>query len=628
MLGHGVFHWSGAQVRVRTTVARAGRGKGRGRLRGMTKDSAANAKAGDDEPWSLAAEVPPLPGSEAAAGYEVVRPLPPAELAQIRAAGELLRRLTVASPHQRLLDRYEVLERALREGLEPATEGRDARLARASDALRSWAQQADELPARIAASFADVIRDGTTAACAAWRDAKARQVCAAVAIGGTIRLSEDGRLLAVLPAVSPRDAAATVAVGKLIDVVLRASERIHCRVLVDAEPDLHEASRRLRALESEVLLGEPLLLQTCGTTINMQDLHADVRTTAEVAVRVAKEVLARRTTAAEGAEPDPDPDAVAAEPATEAVGQGAAPEMAAAEAASPGEAPAEGAPRDGAAEGAEADVEPALPPVDLAAVAGMLAASVSELERVWSDAVAPDGALGAGERDQQRFGSVAAALLRQTEEEDERRRTSGTGTLLGFPISDDELEALDPEQPTERSDGHLLPPLYVLQAFLHELRALPQPRKIIFGEDGAVRHLAFDPGAVARLQAQALLLARCAEASTSMADAGADAAWLRAAVLRAFDAGLPEAVVLYAHLLATAGGDMRGLGSVTARVCAHLAAGGTAHDTLPVTVPLAHHLMEVIVDDDGPVGDGPKDDGPQSDGPQGDAVEATEEYRR
>jgi len=589
---------------------------GAGTLDGMAEDA---EPADDDEPWSLGAGIPPLPGDDAAAGYERVRTLPPTELAGISAAGELLSRLTVTSPHHRLVDRYQVLDHALREVLEPGTEALEARLLRASAALRSWARHAAELPASFAAAFGHLLREGATTASEEWRDGVARELCSALAGAGSIHPGGGGPLVAMAP---PAPAGGP-ARRRRRAAGLGTSERIHCHVLVDAEPELHDASRLLRALESEVLLGEPLLMRMSGTKLQLQELHADARTTAEGAVRVAKRVLAAQASEAVAEGPvqpaahaggeaeassmdgewrsEPDSSAAGSVEATRAGEPEVETEVPAAEAAA--EAATESAESE---EGARPGVQPPmLPPVDITAVAAVLAESVSELERVWSDAVAPDKALGAANRDEHRFGSVAAALLRQSEEANRRARDDGTSAIPNFPLSDDELAALDPQQPTAPgSHMHLVPPLYVLQAFLHELKAISQPRELTFGIGGVVTHLAFDPGAVGRLKAQAVLLARCAEASEAgesddtTAAAGADAAWLRAAAVRAFAAGLPEAVVLYAHLVMAAGGDLRGLESVAASVCAHLAAGGTAQEALPVTIPLAHHLAAVLYDSD------------------------------
>jgi len=597
--------------------------------------------ADDDEPWSLGAGIPPLPGDNAAAGYERVRTLPPTELAEISAAGELLSRLTVTSPHQRLVDRYQVLDHALREVLEPGTEALEARLLRASAALRSWARHAAELPASVAVAFGHQLREGATTAFEEWRDGLARELCSALAEAGSIHPGDGGPLVAMSPPAPAGGQARAVDVEQLIATVLGTSERIHCQVLIEAEPELHEASRLLRALESEVLLGEPLLMRMSGNKLQLQELHADARTTAEAAVRVAKRVLAQASAAvAEGpVQPadhaggeaeassmdrewgsEPDSSAAGSAGATRAGEPEVETEVPAAEAATEPEAVVAaveaGGPTAGPAtesaeseEGARPGVQPPmLPPVDITAVAVVLAESVSELERVWSDAVAPDKALGAANRDEHRFGSVAAAFLRQLEEANRRARDDGTSTIPNFPLSDDELAALDPQQPTAPGSRMLLvPPLYVLQAFLHELKAICQPRELTFGIGGVVTHLAFDPGAVGRLKAQAVLLARCAEASEAgeagesdgtTAAAAADAAWLRAAAVRAFAAGLPEAVVLYAHLVMVAGGDLSGLESVAANLCAHLAAGGTAQEALPVTIPLAHHLAAILDDSD------------------------------
>lgn len=576
---------------------------------------------GDEEPWSLGAGVPPLPGSDAAAGYERVRTLAPPELAKIADAGELLRRLSVTSPHQRLLDRYQALDHALREVLEPTTEALEARLLRASAALRAWARHAAELPANLAEAFGDLLGEGATTASEAWRVGEARELCSALAEAGGILHRGDGQLVAVASTAPP---GGPVRVDQLIATVLGTSERIHCYVLVDAEPKLHDASRLLRTLESEVLLGEPLLMRMSGTKLELQELHADARTTAEAAVRAAKRVLAvaPSSTVAEAPGQLAEPAGGQAVASSRDGGTGSAPDSSAGvvESARTDEPEAtaaaanESAPAMESAEPAESrgvpspEVQPRpLPPVDLMAVAAVLCGSVSELERVWSDAVAPDEALDAAERDKQRFGGMAAALLRQTEEADERARDNGTRTIPDFPLNDEQLVALDPKQPMDPGPHvHLVPPLYVLQTFLHELQAISQPRELTFGTGGVVTHVAFDPGAVGRLKAHAVLLARCAEAGEAggtSAAAGADAAWLRAAAMRAFDAGLPEAVVLYAHLGMAAGGNLRGLASVAASVCAHLAAGGTAREGLPVTIPLAYHLAAVFDEDDSQQGD-------------------------
>jgi len=195
-----------------------------------------------------------------------------------------------------------------------------------------------------------------------------------------------------------------------------------------------------------------------------------------------------------------------------------------------------------------------------------------------------------------------------------------TGVIPHFPLTPAELTALDPQRPSAPGPHTcFLPQLYVLQDFLRELQSLAQPRSLALGSGGAVTRIAFDPAAVGRLKAQAELLGRCArfldqaqqraeqdvassgaaigaEPDASVPDA-AELAWLRGAVLRAFDAGLPEAVVLYSRLLVGSGATGAGdFDDVVTRLCGHLASGANAADALPVIVPLAHHLVASLAD--------------------------------
>ncbi len=557
--------------------------------------SEAAGEAAADRPWSLAAGVPGLPGDVAKAAYEGLRELSPDEFTAVSAARDLLSLLTVSSPHQHLVQRYEVLAEALDEVAGDSLEGRDARLARAQVALRSWARQATGLPVSVQDAYGQLLRDRAMTALGNWRGGELHQVCAALAEGGQVALTPQGEAAAVLPAASPDDRPRVIPVHGLLAAVLSGSERLHFHVLLDAEPELHEASRLLRALEGEVLLGAPLLMRMAGTQLQLQELHAAVRTIAETAVRAARRALVAPASAGgEGAAPAAPslPPGRAAEPADETGTEGAAEP-----AAEPTEEPAQ------------------VPPVDVAAVARLLSASVSRLELVWAEAVAPDQALLAAEVDRDRFSGVAAALLRQSEEFERDLRGSGTGVIPHFPLTPGELTALDPQRPSAPGPhACFLPQLYVLQEFLRELQSLTQPRSLTLGPGGAVTRIAFDPAAVGRLKAQAELLGRCArfldlaqqrpepdgassdaaigaELVASIPDA-AELAWLGGAVRRAFDAGLPEAVVLYSQLLvgssATGAGDFD---DVVRRLCRHLASGANAADALPVIVPLAHHLV-------------------------------------
>lgn len=565
--------------------------------------SMGNATGGavDDGSWRLAASVPGLPGDDAKVTYEGLRELSHDEFTAVSAAGDLLNRLTVSSPHQRLVQQYEVLADALDDVEAGSSEKLNARLARAQEALRAWARQAADLPATVQEAYGPLLRDPATSALGDWRDGELRQVCEALAEGGLVARTPQNELVAVLPAASPERPARAIPVHRLLAAVLSGSERLHFHVLLDAEADLHDASRRLRALEGEVLLGAPLLMRMAGTQMQLQEMHSDVRTVAETAVRVARSALAAPSAGSAGviapASPHPAPG-MAAEPAA-----GETSEQAAEQAAESTEEPAQ------------------LPPVDVAAVATLLSTSVARLEQVWAEAVPTDQALLAADADKQRFGGVMTALLRQSEEAERELRSAGAGVIPHFPLTPTELAALDPQQPAAPGPHtRFLPQLYVLRDFLSELQALAHPRSLTAGPGGVVTHIAFDPAAVGRLKAQAELLGRCStfleqaqqhtepEAAVSAAVTGAEPtatvehaaelAWLHRAVVRAHEAGLPEAVVLYSHLLgqvsATEGSD--NLDDIAKRLCGHLVSGTNAADALPVIVPLAHHLVARLLD--------------------------------
>lgn len=175
---------------------------------------------------------------------------------------------------------------------------------------------------------------------------------------------------------------------------------------------------------------------------------------------------------------------------------------------------------------------------------------------------------------------------------------------------------LDPQHPASPGPHtHFLPQMYVLRAFMNELQALSRPQSLTAGADGIITRIAFDPAAIGRLKAQAELLGRCsdflhqaqrfteAEDDLRRAETGAtqnskvqqaaELAWLQSAVLRAHEAGLPEAVVLYSKLICqtNASEGLDDLDNVVERLCDYLLAGADPANALPVIVPLAHHLV-------------------------------------
>lgn len=544
-----------------------------------------NDEGTDQDAWVLAGSFA-TPGGDTAATFQGVRSLSAEEFDAVTRAGNLLGSVTTTSPHQLLVQKWRVLEDGLNALNDERTEALDSRTGRASHAMRSWATAVQALPSEVrglSEALLGEVPEHVSLEIQRLESGKPLAFCSDLVASGEVRLmpSDDGPVAA---AVIPHNPPQAWLLPRLGAAVMRTSEDLHMQVLVAAGDLVDEATRLLRGLEAEVLLGAPLLLRRKGSSLEQQDLHGALRSTAQAALYVARDRTRTRT-----ATPAASSENV------EHHDQGLSP----VEAAEAGRGTAVNV-RVGQ-QGPEEGPWPA-PPVPVEDLAAYLMAEVSLLEEAWSDALTLDAALPAVEEAQSRFGSLAAAMLRATTAADEAARANGGLTIPGFPLKLADIMALRPQEPLSAGDhAAVLPQLYAFWYFAELLGRLSEPLSLTVEPPNTVRHARFDPGDVLRLKAQAALVGRCSALASATAArlAGAtppqdhpiDAPGYAEAARRAFTAGLPEAVVLYAHLEAEGGAEWAAdLADLLAQTVAAVGAASSGEELLAVTVPIAFEV--------------------------------------
>jgi hypothetical protein len=489
------------------------------------------ADAQDRSPaWTLAGGASDGTGAHQ---LEPVRSLTAEQAKEIRDAAEILTRISGQAQFTAIIDALKALHEAEARA-DPGEEG--AALTGACEAASATIEALRRLAEALTTDAAQDLRADRAAASEltrareraeddpAWRAALAMQV-ALRAGDAELRATEGGTRLVIAGPAAPaaaepgRSGVEGTGVREALEAALEVAQSMSAERLLACRQQIEDASRTLRGVASEVLWGEPLLLE------HPADWPADETAGPLTPHRLplaAVGLLQRAIRLADGLQRYGPDTSGETSPGADLGGQAGAgetdtPSGGAGEPEQPGAADEErpGVEAEQAQDAGQPPAQPAPPgrSVDLDALVAHVTTLSSELERAWSDAL-EETALGeAFQLLDGEWASLIATVAARAQDAVARAQAAGISPLIPHPQDPSNARTVSVHPTSDEAWRQLqLAEMIALERLLQALAALKSRHAAVLPPPGAEQEGWWQSGAFALVRLRARQLARAARA--------------------------------------------------------------------------------------------------------------------